>query len=161
MGTLINLKDWLNLSSEQRKAVYDSWDKDSGEGEEVVKGLYELFREKYEKLPDVVLLSYGTYYGGEWVISITLRVGHRVEVQDDFHGIRVVKLFAGLASLLKRKLVQEYNGDIEKFVDGEIQEFRRCFDFTDAPHAREALIAFVKQHKDTDLPDVKTYLKSM
>jgi len=142
----LTFKQWLKLSPEEQKKIYESWDKYKGEGEEIIKEVCKLFKEKFKRYRDVVNVSYGVYHGGDWIISVSLRVGHNVKVPDTFYGIRVVKLYDGLNARLKYRLTHKYKNNITNFVNTEIEEFRKCFKFKNAPYEKEWLIEFVKMH---------------
>ena len=148
----LSFQEWLALGEEERKLIYDSWDRYRGDGEGIVAEACRLFKEVFKKHKDIVNISYGLYHGGDWIISITLRVGYDLKIPDEYLGFGVVKLYDGLAGRLRKKLSSEYSGDVERFIEGEMGEFRKCFNFTDARHAKEWLMDFVKkQETERDL----------
>ena len=145
MRNNLPLKNWIKLGVEERKALHHSWEKYKGEGEVIVKELCELFKKKHGRSENIFDIRCGLFHGGDWVISVALKVGSGIVLPETFYGIRIVKLFNGLSADLKRKLDVEYKGNIGEFVDAEIKEFAKCFDFTHDPKAREWLIDYVKR----------------
>ena len=142
----LSFQDWLKLTDKERARVQRSWNPYAGEGEPIVRAAHRQFKKKFGGSRDITNISYGVYHGGDWVISVTLKVGYRVAIPKMFLGIWVVKLYGGISSWLKRKLQRVYGGNVKQFVESEIEEFARCFNFTDAPRGREWLIKFVKEH---------------
>lgn len=137
---------WLKLSDKERARIQHSWNPYAGEGEPIVKAAYRRFKKKFGGSRDMANISYGVYHGGDWVISVTLKVGYRVAIPKMFLGIWVVKLYGGISGWLKRKLQRVYGCDVEQFVKSEIKEFARCFNFTESPYGRRWLREFVKEY---------------
>jgi len=144
----IEFKDWILLSPKEQETLYSSWNKYEGEGENIAKEVCNLFKKKFGKCEDVFDISYGIYHGGDWVISVGLRVGYKEEIPDIFHGIVIKKMFKGLSRQLKEMLRSAYNNNIEEFVDSETNEFLKYFNFSSSSNAKKWLIEFVKKYKD-------------
>jgi len=142
----ITFEKWIKLSPEDQRLIYEAWDRYKGEGEGIVLEACKLFKEAFKEYKEIVNVNHGVYHGGDWVISVSLRVGHNIRIPDMFYGIKVIKLYDGLTEQLKNKLSKKYENNIKKFVESEIEEFRKYFDFKDAPYEKEWLFEFVKMH---------------
>ena len=142
----VSFRKWLTLSPQERRSIYDSWNRYRGEGKDILKCTYRSFKKELARSKDIVNISYGLYHGGDWVISVTVRVGHSLKISEQYLGFRIIKLYDGLAERLKYMLHSKYNDDIVRFVEGERSEFRKCFNFTSSPHAKKWLVNFVREH---------------
>jgi len=97
MRKKMTFQGWLRLTPKERARVQRSWNPYAGEGEYIVRAAHRLFKKKFGSSRDVTNISYGVYHGGDWVISATLKVGHRVAIPKKFLGIWVVKLYGGIS----------------------------------------------------------------
>jgi hypothetical protein len=158
----ITFKEWLSLDDEKRKKIQESWQTNKGEGHYIAKEAAKLFEDKYGGLENISKIRQGICHGGDWVIGAILRVGHSLELPDEFLGFKVRKTFWGLSDGLKDKLKNNYKNDISKFIEGEIESFRKCFTFIKMPldeRARVYLIDFVNNKRpdatnERDLPAI-------